>query len=218
MTTTTTAEQVAEQLGDGQTWAAADGRTFDDLVEDASVESRDVVGSVPARYVFADGSVIADYGGHWDLGFAACWCQASTGHVVGCEAGLAPRGTPHWVTVTADNFATSVPVLSRLGLGVLVVDIALALGVPIPGDTSGRRPGAPPPEALATSVEIRAGETGRGLDSRWRWLVEYVGEGSRGAAVTLTGEVHEGVWELWAGSGRVLVLGSDPHYTVLRVS
>lgn len=81
----TTAEKFAELMDN-------DGQNFEDF-EDA-LDSLGCIRSEwkgdrrtpPVRYTFADGSVVVEYDGCWDLGFSDCWCMRGAGHNDDCEA------------------------------------------------------------------------------------------------------------------------------------
>ena len=85
----TEAERFADLFGyDGQIWTTKDGNAFMDLLEEfnAKAEWRDGfrVGEV-IRHTFADGSVILETGGGWDLGYSDCFCMNGAGHNDDCE-------------------------------------------------------------------------------------------------------------------------------------
>jgi len=84
-----TAQTISALLNDdGQVFAAADGRTLEDLTEahGATITTPNGAWDSPtpngawARYVFGDGSVITVVGNGWDLGYPDCYCWQGVGH------------------------------------------------------------------------------------------------------------------------------------------
>lgn len=82
--TQTTAEQIAEMLGNdgtsfatpsGPGWDDPDGERFDDLCRRLGGRKEQEADDL-YRYVFADGSALVATGEAWDFGFTDCFCFA----------------------------------------------------------------------------------------------------------------------------------------------
>jgi len=63
----TTAEQIAEMLGDGQRFETEDGRTLDELAEASEARTAKHETKELWRYLFPDGSAIVAAPGAWDI-------------------------------------------------------------------------------------------------------------------------------------------------------
>lgn len=104
--TTTTAQQVASQMGgDGTRFEAPDGRSLHAVARSHGAEVyRDEQGE--RSYRFADGSAIATSGGAWDVVHSDCtclWCWAGGGQQV-CEPHCdEQQGSEYRCTMTDDE-------------------------------------------------------------------------------------------------------------------
>lgn len=162
MATKTTAEQIAQRLGDGETWActALPGEPADEdgeiglhemaVAAGASVEEADdVEHNGMTSFYFPDGSVITSAEGGWDIGYTECWCWRGVGHADDCERRTKrPAGEAYDLTIYER---------SADGLRTLVGDGQTRYWV----DSA----------ALAVEVEPCDGATESGADQYARWCI-----------------------------------------------
>jgi hypothetical protein len=90
-TTTATAQQIANELGDGMTFQTKDGRSLHSMAREAHAYVERAGASDTYRYDFADGSSITVAGGAWDLGYRDCFCWRGAGHTEECLERQAER-------------------------------------------------------------------------------------------------------------------------------